>query len=67
MTPDLPPHDPPRSPKITGSTVYKIVIVVLILVLAYLIWRVFTHLPPAHPLQYPADYLLASCPFVRSL
>jgi hypothetical protein len=67
MTPDLPPHDPRRPPKIARSTVYKIAIIVILLVLAYCMWRVFTHLPPAQPLKYPADYLLVGCPFGRSL
>jgi len=49
-------YEVPEPPKLKKSTVIKIGIVVILVLLAYWLWKVFIHLPPAHPLQYPADY-----------
>jgi hypothetical protein len=51
------PQWSPEPPKLNKSTVYKIVIVIVLVLLACWLWRVYKHLPPAHPLQYPAAYV----------
>ena len=57
MTAEPPtPYEPPEPSKSRKSTVYKIVMVIILVLLAYWLWKIYTHLPPAHPLQYPAYY-----------
>jgi hypothetical protein len=47
----------PEPPKVKKGTVFKIGIVMAIVLLGYWLWRIYTHLPPARPLEYPADYI----------
>ena len=49
-----PPHKVSKAPKLRKSTVYKIVMVIVVLVIAYGLWKAYTHLPPPQPLQYPS-------------
>jgi hypothetical protein len=57
MPPEAPEsYEPPESPKLRKTTVYKIVAVIILILVAYWLWKMYTHLPPAQPLQYPADY-----------
>lgn len=57
MSPEPPAsHEPPEPPKLRKSTVYKIVTVIIFVLIAYWLWKIYTHLPPTQPLQYPADY-----------
>jgi hypothetical protein len=57
MTPvPLPPCEPPESPKLRRSTVYKILGIIILILLAYWMCKVWSHLLPAQPVQYPADY-----------
>jgi hypothetical protein len=34
--------------------VYKIVVLIIIVLVAYLVWKMYSHLPPERPFQYPA-------------
>jgi hypothetical protein len=53
----LEPGWAPEPPKVKKGTVFKIGIVIAIVLLGYWLWRIYSHLPPAHPLEYPADYI----------
>jgi hypothetical protein len=57
MPPEPPaPHEPPERAKSKRSTVYKIVTVIIFVLLAYWVWKIYTHIP-AQPLQYPAELI----------
>ena len=55
MLPEPPASNEPPEPKLRKSTVYKIVAVIILVLLAYWFWKTYTHLPPPQPLQYPSD------------
>jgi hypothetical protein len=46
-------HKVPEPPKLRKSTVYKIVMIIILLLIAYWLWKAYTYLPPPQPLQYP--------------
>jgi hypothetical protein len=62
--PYVPPGPPEPRPVIPGI-VYKVVGVIFIILLMVWLWRTYTHLPPAQPLGYPAEYLFAVPSFPR--
>jgi hypothetical protein len=53
----MPPQPPrprrPQPPLLKSSTIYKTLLVIAVVLIAFWLWRVYTHLPPAQPLQYP--------------
>ena len=59
------PYEPPEPPESKDSArqngiptiVYKVVGVILLALLIYWVWKLYTRLPPPHPIQYPADYI----------
>jgi hypothetical protein len=53
------PCESPKPQKLRKSAVYKIVTVIILVLLALWLWRIYTRLPPAHPLQYPAAFSCA--------
>ncbi len=61
------PYEPPESPESKNSArhtgipviAYKIVGLILLVLLVYWLWRTYTHLPPAQPTRYPAEYISA--------
>ena len=65
------PYEPPEPPESKNSTrhisgiprvAYKIVGVIILILLVYWVWKMYTRLPPARPIQYPADYIPTRSP-----
>jgi hypothetical protein len=55
MPPESPAfREPPEPPKLRKSTVYKVVVVIILVLVAYWLWKIYTHLPPPQPLSYPS-------------
>jgi hypothetical protein len=63
------PYEPPEPPELPEPQskntarigipliVYKIVGLILLILLVYWVWRTYTRLPAAQPVQFPADYI----------
>ena len=49
-----PRRRPPKPLGVKNSTVYKVVAVIVFVLIAYFVWKAYTHLPPPQPLQYPS-------------
>lgn len=49
-------NQPPgrRSKKPIPPIVYKIVLLIVLVLLVYLVWKMYTRLPPTQPFRYPA-------------
>jgi hypothetical protein len=58
------PYEPPELPESKNSArhagipivAYKIVGLILLVLFVYWLWRTYTRLPAAQPVQFPADY-----------
>jgi len=58
------PYEPPEPPSVRTSPhvpripviAYKIAGLILLVLLVYWLWRTYTRLPAAQPVQFPADY-----------
>jgi len=48
------PPNGPHLKKPIPPIAYKIVALVILVLVVYLVWKMYNHLPPARPFQYPA-------------